>query len=170
MSLKSIRNQINALRRKFAFPLAVLRLRRISEEYCHDWHTALTDNKPLPEAHPFILKIAKEVMPLNTFMKLQHYLDTHRQNKTTPEPLKIAETLFPNHAKGILLTGLFAGELTPKPQPAPPFGIIPRQRPQRTRAIARRLRATHATPAQAGTQPIPKPPNRPTPSENPAPA
>ena len=95
MNLKSIRNQINALRRKFAFPLAILRLRRISEEYCHHWHTALTNNKPTPEAHPFILKIAKEVIPLNTFMSLHHYLNRHRDQKTTPEPLKIAETLFP---------------------------------------------------------------------------
>ncbi len=117
MSLKSIRNQINALRRKFAFPLAVIRLRRISEEYCHDWHAALTDGKPLPEAHPFIQRIAKEVLPLKTFMELQHYLDSHRKNKTTPTPLKIAETLLPNHAKGILLPSLFAGELTPRPKP-----------------------------------------------------
>ncbi len=161
MSLKSIRNQINALRRKFAFPLAVLRLRRISEEYCHDWHTALTDNKPVPEAHPFILKIAKEVMPLTTFMSLHHYLNRHRENKTTPEPLAIAVTLFPNHANTGLLPSLFAGELTPRPQPARndnpyPFGIKPRPRfPRRTRAInphsraiARRPRPTTTIPAQ----------------------
>ena len=141
MSLKSIRNQINTLRRKFAFPLAILRLRRISEEYCHDWHTALTNNKPVPEAHPFILKIAKEVMPLNTFMSLHHYLNRHRDQKTTPEPRAIAVTLFPHHANSLLFTHLFAGELTPKPKPAPPFGIIPRNRPQRTRAIDPHTRA-----------------------------
>ena len=118
MSLKSIRNQINALRRKFAFPLAVLRLRRISEEFCHDWHTALTNNKPLPEAHPFILRIGKEVMPLNTFMSLHHYLNRHRDNKATPEPLAIAVTLLPQHANTGLLPRLFAGELAPrKPEP-----------------------------------------------------
>ncbi len=155
MSLKSTRNQINALRRKFAFPLAVLRLRRLSEEFCHDWHTALTNNKPLPEPHPFILRIAKEVMPLNTFMELHHYLNRHRDNKTTPEPLAIAVTLFPNHANTGLLPSLFAGELTPRPQPARndnphPFGIKPRPRYLRhsrainpySRAIARRPRPT----------------------------
>ena len=168
MSLKSIRNQINALRQKFAFPLAVLRLRRISEEYCHDWHAALTNNKPLPEPHPFILKIAKEVMPLNTFMSLHHYLNRHRDQKTTPEPRSIAVTLLPHHANSLLFTHLFAGELTPRPKPAPHFGIIPRQRPQRTRtidphtrAITRQLRETlrnprqtPALPAKAGTPPM----------------
>ena len=160
MSLKSIRNQINALRRKFAFPLAVLRLRRISEDFCHDWHTALTNNKPVPEPHPFILKIAKEVLPLNTFMSLHHYLNRHRDNKTTPEPRAIAVTLFPHHANSLLFTHLFAGELTPRPKPAPPFGIIPRNRPQRTRAIdpytraiTRQLRETLRNPRECGNPP-----------------
>ena len=54
MSLSQIRNRINALRRKYALPLAVYRLRPLAEEFSQQWAVAEAGRKPTPESQPFI--------------------------------------------------------------------------------------------------------------------
>ena len=49
MSLSRIRNRIEALERKFAVPLAVVRLRPLAEKVCDEWAAAKAADAPLPK-------------------------------------------------------------------------------------------------------------------------
>ena len=43
MSLRQLRNRVNALKRKLALPLVVIRLRPLAEEFCYEWAQARAD-------------------------------------------------------------------------------------------------------------------------------
>ncbi len=95
MSLSQIRNHINALRRKYALPLAVYHLRPLAEEFCQQWSVAQADHKPAPESQPFIRKIASAGFSLPTFMELHKYLERCRHNNTCPDVEGIIRCLLP---------------------------------------------------------------------------
>ncbi len=109
MSLSQIRNRINALRRKYAIPLTVYRLRPLAEEFCQQWAVAQAGRKPAPESRPFIRKIASAGFRLSTFMELHKYLGTfmelhkylerRRHNNTRPDARKIIRCLLPRAAE-----------------------------------------------------------------------
>ena len=48
MITRQLRIRHDALKRKYAVPLPILRLRRRAEILCHNWETAEANNKPLP--------------------------------------------------------------------------------------------------------------------------
>ena len=48
MALTHIRSRIEALDRKFALPLAVVRARRVADRLCEEWSVTQANNKPLP--------------------------------------------------------------------------------------------------------------------------
>ena len=99
MSLSQIRNRINALRRKYAIPLAVYGLRPLAEEFCQQWAVAQAGRKPAPESRPFIRKIASAGFRLSTFMELHKYLERRRHNNTRPDARKIIRCLLPRAAE-----------------------------------------------------------------------
>ena len=88
MSLSRIRSKIEALERKLARPLAVVKLRPLAEEYCDQWEAAHADKKPLPEAQPLIQRIADRGFRLNTFTNLHLYIKRCREKR---RPLKQAK-------------------------------------------------------------------------------
>ena len=98
MSLSQIRNSIEALERKLAVPLAVVRLQPLAEEFCDEWNVAHSDHKPLPESHPFIQRIAGRGFRLNTFMALRNYIERCRERKEFPQPRQIVNALLPQAA------------------------------------------------------------------------
>ena len=70
MTLSQIRRRVNALKRRFAPELAIIRLRRIAESVSEDW-----DPDQPPEPADVITRIAKAGFRLPTFVRLSRYLD-----------------------------------------------------------------------------------------------
>ena len=48
MTLSEIKRQVNALKRKYAVALAVVRLRRAAREFCDEWEATREEKKPTP--------------------------------------------------------------------------------------------------------------------------
>ncbi len=82
--MKDIRRRVNALRRKMALALAVVRLRPLAQEFCAQWDRALSDSRRLPQSHPFIRRVAQAGFRLPTFMAAHRYLE--RWAAKTPFP------------------------------------------------------------------------------------
>ncbi len=66
--MKDLRNRVNALRRKMALPLAVVRLRPVAEEFCLQWTAALSCGQPAPQSHPLISRVVGQGFRLPTFL------------------------------------------------------------------------------------------------------
>lgn len=49
MTIRQLRIRLDALKRKHAIPLLILRLPRRAEILCHNWETAQAKNRPLPD-------------------------------------------------------------------------------------------------------------------------
>ena len=75
MTVSQLRRRVNALKRRFAPELTIIKLRRIAEAVADDW----TPDQP-PEPSDVIGRIAKAGFRLPTFARLNRYLnDTRRQ-------------------------------------------------------------------------------------------
>ncbi len=95
MTLAQIRRRVNALKRKFALELAIIRLRRIAESVADDW-----DLDEPTEPHVVIQRIAKAGFRLTTFMRLRRYLDDTIGREEVPEPRRIVTSLLPWASQG----------------------------------------------------------------------
>ena len=91
----ALRSRVNALRRKMALELAVVRLRRLAQEYCLQWTVALADRRPAPESHPFILRVADAGFRLPTFMAAHNYLNRCLRQDTLPDCDGLLRSLLP---------------------------------------------------------------------------
>ncbi len=117
MSLRQLRNRVNALKRKLALPLVVIRLRPLAEEFCYEWAQARADfgrhkapSKQMPQ--PFtsvetgplslIRRVAGHGFRLTTFMDLHRYLERCRAVDALPECHKIIRCLLPWSGNGVL--------------------------------------------------------------------
>ena len=54
MTLGQIRREIEALKRKYAKELTILRLRRQAEEVCDQWERAVNDQQEPPQPHAVV--------------------------------------------------------------------------------------------------------------------
>ena len=93
--IRSLRSQLNALKRKLARPLAQLRIERLAEEECMNWVRAEGEGEPLPEPHFFIWKVARAGFRLPTFTALSVFLNGCRKRGRVPEPKEIVHRLLP---------------------------------------------------------------------------
>ena len=50
MTLSQIKREVNALKRKYAKALVVIRLRRLAQEFCDDWEASREEGKPAMQA------------------------------------------------------------------------------------------------------------------------
>ena len=90
MTLSQIRRRIDALKRRFARELAIIKLRRISEAVSDDW-----DPSQPPEPADVIGRFAAVGYRLPTYTDLARYLkDTQRQGNV-PDPCDIVLNLLP---------------------------------------------------------------------------
>ena len=96
MTLAQIRRRVNALKRKLAPELAIIKLRHIAEAVANDWDL---DEPPEPAA--VIQRVAKAGFRLNTFMRLQHYLKDTQSREEIPEPRRIVTSLLPWASKDL---------------------------------------------------------------------
>ncbi len=94
-TLSQIRRRVDALKRKYATELTVVRLYPLAEEFSLLWACAVADGQPTPETQPFVLAIARSGLRLNTFTLLHHYLERCRNEEREPDSLSIISILMP---------------------------------------------------------------------------
>ena len=90
MTISQIRRRVNALNRRFARELAIIKLRRIAEAVADDW-----DPDQPPEPHDVIQRVVKAGFRLNTFTRLSRYLKDMRRQGDVPLPVSIVCSLLP---------------------------------------------------------------------------
>ena len=90
MTISQIRRRIDALKRKFARELAIIKLRRIAESVADDWDP----NHP-PEPADVIQRVVKAGFRLNTFTRLNRYLNDTRHAGEVPYPNTMVLDLLP---------------------------------------------------------------------------
>ena len=95
MTLSQIRSQVLALKRKLARPLAQLALQRMSEELALEWGRAEVDRQPMPDPHPFVLRVVEAGYLLSTFTQVMRYLNGCRDRAEAPNSGVLLLTLLP---------------------------------------------------------------------------
>ena len=90
MTVSQLRRRINALKRRFAPELAILKLRRIAESVSDEW-----DPSQPPEPGQVIERIANAGFRLPTFGNLSRYLKDIRLRGDVPMPASIVLELLP---------------------------------------------------------------------------
>ena len=90
MTLSEIRRAIDALKRKFATELAIIKLRRVAEAVSNDW-----DPSEPPEPADVIQRFVKAGCLLTTFGNLARYLNKIRRQGEVPEPCDMVVNLMP---------------------------------------------------------------------------
>ena len=90
MTISEIRRRVDALKRRFARELAIIKLRRIADAVSDEW-----DPSEPPEHADVIRRVADAGFRLPTFMKLRRYLDLIRRDEDVPEPDEIVLRLLP---------------------------------------------------------------------------
>ncbi len=93
--MNALRARVNALRRKMARELTVVRLRRLSDEFSLQCAVAVGDRQPQPEPHAFIGRVVDAGFRLPTFMAVHKYLDRCRRRNAIPEIDGLLRTLLP---------------------------------------------------------------------------
>ena len=90
MTISQIRRRIDALKRRFARELAIIKLRRIAEAVADNW-----DPDQPPEPADVIQRIVKAGFRLPTFARLRRYLEDTRRQGDVPYPNTIVLSLLP---------------------------------------------------------------------------
>ena len=90
MTVSQIRRRVNALKRKFASELTIIKLRPIAESVADDW-----DPSEPPEPADVIGRIADAGFRLPTFVRLRRYLEDTRRQGEVPESEAIVLNLLP---------------------------------------------------------------------------
>ena len=93
--MNALRSRVNALRRKMAIPLAIVRLRRLAQEFCLQSTVARADRRPAPEPHSFVRRVVDAGFHLPTFMAVHQYLDRCRTQNTIPDSGQLLRSLIP---------------------------------------------------------------------------
>ncbi len=93
--LRALRTRVNALRRKMALPLAIVRVRRMASDYCHRWSVAQSNHELPPDPHPFIQSMVRVGIWLPSFPAARNFLDGCRRAKTAPDPERLVGILLP---------------------------------------------------------------------------
>ncbi len=107
LTLSQLRRRVDALKRKYAKELAVVRLRRLADQYSQQWACDISDRKPAPQSQPFIRQIAQSGYRLKTFAALDIYLKHCRERGDIPDSLGVISRLLPkipfDHLREMLL-------------------------------------------------------------------
>ncbi|MDE2683313.1 MAG: hypothetical protein OXI54_04115 [Chloroflexota bacterium] len=90
MTISELRRRVNALNRRFAPELAIIKMRRLAQAVSNDW-----DPDQPPEPHDVIQRVVKAGFRLSTFMRLRRYLDDTIRQGDAPEPERIVLDLLP---------------------------------------------------------------------------
>lgn len=116
MTLSQIRNRVQTLQRKYGLALAVIRLRPYAEQFCDQWEIAKANRQPLPQSHPFILRLANAGFRCATFTALDKYI-CGPYPQPYPTPRGIITALFPRAASTGIMDDILFGDLNPDDMP-----------------------------------------------------
>ena len=94
MTISQLCRRIDALKRKFAPELAIVKLRRIAESVADHW-----DPECPPEPADVIQRVVRAGFRLNTFTRLSRYLNDTRGAGDVPLPVSIVCSLLPRAEK-----------------------------------------------------------------------
>ena len=119
-TLSQLRRRVNALRRKYARDLAIVRLRPLAEDFSQEWAATVADRRPAPRPQPFIRRLAQHGFRLPTFIALHQYLERCRSDGKTPDCYNIIAALAPPNPWRP--TGAIAPMGFPLPQNLPALG------------------------------------------------
>ena len=109
MSISQLCARLDALKRKYALPILILRRR--AERLCQIWETAeineINHHQPFPDTTLMIPDFARDGPPLPSYMnymRLIRYLAKNRSIKIHPTPYGIVQALLPSkiHKSGRL--------------------------------------------------------------------
>ena len=120
MTLSQIRNRIHALRRKYALPITVIRLRPYATLFCDQWAIARDRKQPPPDTGPFIMKLVDSRLRFTTFTNLHHRLSLHRDNNTCPHPIDIVTALIPDLSSRPIIDAVLRRDPPAEETPPPP--------------------------------------------------
>ncbi len=119
-TLSQIRRRVDALKRKYASDLTVIRLRPLAEEYCLLWSEALADGNAPPDSYAFIRHIARQGFRFDNFTALHLYLERCRDGERLPNSIGIVASLLPQ-VPPARLEELLHRDSCDALQPAPSF-------------------------------------------------
>ena len=84
--MRALQARVRALQRILAPELAVVRLRRLSEEFCIESTVAHANGQPPAQPHAFIQRVASAGFRLPSFMAVHKYLERCLGQKRPPRP------------------------------------------------------------------------------------
>ena len=91
----SLQARVRALQRILAKELAVVRLRRLSEEFCIESLVVQANGEPPSHPHVFIQRVASAGFRLPSFMAVHKYLERCRDRNDLPEREDLLRALIP---------------------------------------------------------------------------
>ena len=104
--LSHIRSRINALRRKMALEISVVRLEPVADDFCFQWDRARAEGRPAPHWHSFIRKVGEAGYWLPTLISVQKYLEKCIAEKIVPGVQALLGMLLPwAVARGLVVPG-----------------------------------------------------------------
>ena len=113
MTLSEIRRAVNALKRKFARELAILKARRIAEAVADHW-----DRSDPPEPSRVIRRFVDAGLRSNTWVNLTEYLNDSRRKEEIPYPDLMVRNMLP-YAWDHRYDNFFDWDLPPEAAPRP---------------------------------------------------
>ena len=93
--MRSLQARVRALQRILAPELAVVRLRRLSEEFCIESTVVQAKGEPPSHPHAFIRRVASAGFRLSTFMAVHKYLERCRDRNDLPDVEDLLHALIP---------------------------------------------------------------------------
>ena len=93
--MRELKARVRALQRILAKELAVVRLLRLSEEFCLQSSVDQASGQPLPLPHVFIQRVASAGFRLPSFMAVHKYLERCRAKNILPDREDLLRSLVP---------------------------------------------------------------------------
>ena len=90
-----MKSRVRALRRKMALAYAQVALVTLADDFCHEWHVALANNRPLPDSPAFVRRVTAAGLYLPNFATVVRFLERCRREETAPEPHDLLKVLLP---------------------------------------------------------------------------
>ena len=93
--MRSLQARVRALQRILAKELAVVRLRRLSEEFCIESSVVQANGEPPSQPHVFIQRVASAGFRLPSFMAVHKYLERCQDRNDLPDREDLLRALIP---------------------------------------------------------------------------
>ena len=93
--MRSLQARVRALQRILAPELAVVRLRRLSEEFCIESSVDQANGEPPAQPQSFIQRVAAAGFRLPSFMAVHKYLERCRDRNDLPDREDLLHALIP---------------------------------------------------------------------------